>query len=42
MSDGIHVTSRLEEFDANARLQDLPYQGGLYTVSRAGVHKQKS
>jgi hypothetical protein len=42
MSDGIHVTSRLEEFDANARLEDLPYQGGLYTVSRAGVHKQKS
>jgi hypothetical protein len=41
MSDGIRVTSRLAAFDANARLEDLPYQGGLYTVTREGAHKQK-
>jgi hypothetical protein len=42
MSDGIRVASRLAEFDTNARLEDLPYQGGLYTVTREGVHKQKA
>lgn len=42
MSDGIRVVSRLEEFDASARLENLPYQGGLYTVTRGGAHKQKS
>jgi hypothetical protein len=42
MSDGIKVQSRLAEFDAGARLEDLPYQGGLWTVTKDGAYKQNS
>lgn len=41
MSDGIKVHSRLAEFDTNARLEDLPYQGALYTITKDGAQKQK-
>jgi hypothetical protein len=39
MSDGIRVQSRLTEFDASARLEDLPYQGGWWTISKDGARK---
>jgi TAT (twin-arginine translocation) pathway-exported protein len=42
MSDGIRVQSRLTEFDPNARLEGLRYQGKLYTITKNGAQKQKS
>jgi hypothetical protein len=42
MSNGIRVQSRLAEFDPNARLEGLPYQGAHYTITKNGVQKEKS
>jgi hypothetical protein len=42
MSDGIRVRSHLAEFDPNARLEGLRYQGGLYTITKDGAERQKS
>jgi hypothetical protein len=42
LSDGIRVQSHLSEFDPNARLEGLNYQGSLYTVSKDGARKEKS
>jgi hypothetical protein len=42
MSDGIKVNSRLGNFDPNARLEGLRYQGSLYTVTKDGAQKQKA
>lgn len=41
MSDGIRLKSHLAEFDPAARLEGLKYQGGLYTITKNGVEKQK-
>jgi hypothetical protein len=41
MSDGIRLKSHLAEFDPQARLEGLQYQGGLYTITKDGVEKQK-
>ncbi len=41
LRDGIRVNSRLADFDANARLEGLRYQGNLYTVTKDGTQKQK-
>ncbi len=41
MSDGIHVHSHLAEFDPDARLEGVRYQGGLYTITKDGAEKQK-
>jgi hypothetical protein len=35
--DGIHIQSRLADFDSNARLSELAYQGKRYTVTKQGV-----
>ncbi|MGA7294270.1 MAG: hypothetical protein WBW85_17180 [Terriglobales bacterium] len=42
MSDGIKVNSRLAAFDPSAQLEDLRYQGSLYTVTKDGARKQKA
>ncbi len=42
MSDGIHVQSHLAQFDPNARLEGVRYQGGLYTITKDGAERQKS
>ncbi|HEY3929078.1 MAG TPA: twin-arginine translocation signal domain-containing protein [Candidatus Koribacter sp.] len=39
MTDGIRVNSRLADFDANARLEGVRYQGSLYTITREGAKK---
>jgi hypothetical protein len=41
LSDGIKVNSPLASFDPSARLEGLRYQGGLYTVTKDGAHRQK-
>ena len=41
LRDGIRVNSRLADFDPNARLEGLRYQGELYTVTKDGAQKQK-
>jgi hypothetical protein len=38
MNDGIRVTSRIRDFDPNARLVNLPYQGKNFTISQGGAH----
>lgn len=40
MSDGIRVNSRLSDFDPHARLENVSYQGGLYTISAEGAKRQ--
>jgi hypothetical protein len=40
-SEGLHVDSRVAQFDPDARLEGLCYQGELYTVTRDGAHKEK-
>jgi hypothetical protein len=40
MSDGVRVQSHLAEFDPNARLEGLKYQGNLYTITKDGAQKQ--
>ena len=40
--DGIKVNSHLASFDPSARLEGLRYQGGLYTVTKDGAHRQKA
>lgn len=35
--NGIHAAPKLAAFDADARLEDLRYQGGQYSVSQAGI-----
>lgn len=37
LNQGIRVTSRLQDFDPNARLLNLPYQGKSFTVSQSGA-----
>lgn len=37
LDQGLHAAPRLAAFDPGARLEDLHYQGGRYTVSQAGV-----
>lgn len=41
MSGGINVNSHLLDFDPKARLEGLPYQGSLYTVTKDGAEKQE-
>ncbi len=41
MSDGIKVNSHLAGFDPAARLEGLPYQGSLYTITKDGAQRQK-
>ena len=38
MNDGVRVTSRIRDFDPNARLVNLPYQGKNFTISQGGAH----
>jgi hypothetical protein len=42
MSNGIRVHSHLAEFDPNARLEGLKYQGALYTITKDGAEKQRA
>lgn len=42
LADGIRIQSHLAEFDTNARLEGLNYQGSLYTVTKDGARKEKS
>jgi len=37
--DGIDITSRLKDFDAESRLLNVPYQGKLYTISQQGAEE---
>ena len=37
--DGIKLTSRLKDFDPNAKLAKLRYQGQNYTVSSQAVQR---
>ena len=37
--DGIKINSRVADFDPNARLEELRYQGSLYTITKDGVQK---
>jgi hypothetical protein len=38
LNEGIRVTSRLRDFDPQARLVNLPYQGKNFTISQGGAH----
>jgi hypothetical protein len=40
MRDGIRVRSRLADFDPQARLENVRYQGALYTITKDGAKKQ--
>lgn len=40
MTNGVRVNSRLAEFDPDARLENVRYQGALYTISKDGAKKQ--
>jgi hypothetical protein len=40
ISNGIRVNSRLAEFDPNASLEGLRYQGGLYNITGNGAEKR--
>ena len=42
LADGIRIQSRLAEFDPNARLEGLRYQGSLYTITKNGAQKERS
>jgi len=42
LSEGIKVNSHLSEFDSNAGLEGVRYQGGLYTITKDGAQKQKA
>lgn len=42
MSNGIRVRSRLSDFDPNARLENVRYQGALYTITKDGAQKQQA
>jgi hypothetical protein len=35
--DGIHARTRLQDFDPEAKLQNVPYQGKNYTITRHGL-----
>lgn len=37
LHDGIHVTSRVRDFDPHARLVNLPYQGKQFTITSSGA-----
>ncbi len=37
--DGIQVNSRLDDFDAESKLLNVPYQGKLFTVSKQGAEE---
>jgi len=38
--DGVHAQPRLAEFDPEARLEGLHYQGAEYTITQRGARKQ--
>ena len=38
---GMKVNSRVADFDPDARLEGLRYQGSLYTITKDGAQKQK-
>ena len=40
MRNGIRMNSRLSDFDPAARLEYLPYQGALYTLSSEGAKRE--
>ena len=40
--EGLRIDSRVAEFDPEARLEGLHYQGQLYTVTRDGARKEKA
>jgi len=42
LSDGLRVDSRIAQYDPDARLEGLRYQGGLYTVTKDGARKEKA
>src|SRR5580698_2372888 len=42
LSDGLKVKSHIESFDPAARLEDVRYQGSLYTVTKDGARRQKT
>ena len=42
LSHGIKVNSRLRNWDPNARLEGLRYQGGLYRITKDGAEREKS
>ncbi len=42
LTDGIKVKSHLSDFDVNARLEGLRYQGGFYTITKEGAQREKS
>jgi len=35
--DGIQARTRLQDFDPNAKLLNVPYQGKNYTITRNGL-----
>jgi hypothetical protein len=41
MSGGIQARPRIAEFDSGARLENLRYQGSLYTITKDGAQEQK-
>jgi hypothetical protein len=41
LGDGLRVDSRIAQFDPDARLEGLRYQGRLYTVTKDGARKEK-
>jgi hypothetical protein len=40
LTQGIRVNSRIADFDPDARLEGLHYQGELYTVTKNGARKE--
>lgn len=40
LNKGIGVNSRISDFDPDARLEDVRYQGSFYTVTKEGAKKQ--
>lgn len=42
LTEGLRIDSRVAEFDPDARLEGLHYQGQLYTVTKDGARKEKA
>jgi hypothetical protein len=42
LTEGLRIDSRIAEFDPDARLEGLHYQGQLYTVTKDGARKEKA
>jgi hypothetical protein len=38
--DGLHATPRLREFDPGARLENVHYQGGEFSVDAGGAKRR--